>query len=544
MRGEVGKIVILGLDGCPMELVESWARRGILPNFSRLMDDSAWGVLQSTYPPITIPAWLSFSTGKDPGKLGLYGFFTFPDGSYDLEVNRHEDVREHLELWDYLNAEGLSCGILNYPVMDRPIKLNGFCVPGFMATEASYETHPAELRKELDTAVDRYELLPAAQYLIGEEDLVADSIRIIRKRAAAIRHLMRERPVDVLVAVFYLTDTILHRLYRKYGPGRYETDDPTGNPLARFFQELDSCLGEILEDVAGDDLLIVMSDHGMSLADRAFLINKWFMQKGWLSLKKKRLLSRVGITQKKIEPILRKTGLYNLAREVPSFLKKRIPKGQHFPGEGVHVEFMIQEDLVDWEKTAAVAMDAGPYVSVYFNTVDRPRGVLAGDEPADFMEELLASLGKVVDFESGKELTVKAYTAEELYSEGRGPNAPDLFIELGDGILPSRNLREDEELFGDFKLQPHTRDGMLIVRHPAVVKGRFDSASLIDITPTVLNIAGIPSFPEIDGRVLRELFQGGSLMSDTGQLETGECSGRDWLERKRISSAVRGIRGL
>ena len=543
MRDGLGKIVILGLDGCPMELVEAWARMGILPTFSRLLADSAWGNLRSTYPPITIPAWLSFSTGKDPGKLGLYGFFTFPDKSYELKVNRHDDISGHAEVWDYLNAEGLSCGVLNYPVMDRPVSLNDFCVPGFMASEASYKTHPPELRKELDAAVGGYELLPAAQYLIEEEDLVSDSIRIVRKRAAAILHLMRERPVDVLIAVFYLTDPILHRLYRKYGPGRYHTDEPSRNPLARFFQELDSCLGEILDCLSEDDFLFIMSDHGMSLADRAFFINNWLIEQGWLSLKEQRWLSRLGVTQKKIEPILRKIGLYNIAREIPSFVKKRIPKGQHFPGEGVHVEFAIQEGLVDWENTKAVAIDAGPYVAIYFNTTDRPCGVLAEDEVDGFREKLLAGLREVIDPDSGRGLEVKTHTAEDLYTEERGSNAPDVFVELDKGILPSRNLCEDEGLFGDFKLQPHERNGMFIANHPSVVKGRFDNASLVDITPTILHMKGIPVFNEIDGRVLEELFKNGSLAGNGSAGKTDGQSGKDWLERKRISRAVRGIKG-
>ena len=76
------KACIIGLDCAPPELVFEKFRAD-LPNLSRLMEAGVYGPLESTTPPITVPAWMSMMTGKDPGTLGIYGFRNRKNHSYD-----------------------------------------------------------------------------------------------------------------------------------------------------------------------------------------------------------------------------------------------------------------------------------------------------------------------------------------------------------------------------------------------------------------------------------------------------------------------------
>jgi len=66
------KVLVIGLDCAPGEIV--FDRRKELPVLGELVDNSVYGNLRSSDPPITIPAWMVMCTGKDPGRLGLYGF--------------------------------------------------------------------------------------------------------------------------------------------------------------------------------------------------------------------------------------------------------------------------------------------------------------------------------------------------------------------------------------------------------------------------------------------------------------------------------------
>ena len=69
----MNKFAIIGLDCADPKLIfeEFWDE---LPNIRKLAQSGSYGKLESTIPPITVPAWMSMVTGKDPGTLGFYGF--------------------------------------------------------------------------------------------------------------------------------------------------------------------------------------------------------------------------------------------------------------------------------------------------------------------------------------------------------------------------------------------------------------------------------------------------------------------------------------
>ena len=76
------RVFVIGLDCAAPQLVfERW--RADLPNLAGLADQGLWGELQSSTPAITVPAWSSMLSSKDPGVLGFYGFRNRADYSYD-----------------------------------------------------------------------------------------------------------------------------------------------------------------------------------------------------------------------------------------------------------------------------------------------------------------------------------------------------------------------------------------------------------------------------------------------------------------------------
>ena len=75
------KALIIGLDSAPAEIV--FDRRKEFPNLNRLLENGSYGTMRSSDPPITIPAWMVMSTGKDAGRLGLYGFRHRTGPAYD-----------------------------------------------------------------------------------------------------------------------------------------------------------------------------------------------------------------------------------------------------------------------------------------------------------------------------------------------------------------------------------------------------------------------------------------------------------------------------
>ena len=69
------KVTVIGLDGGTLDLMEPWMEKGHLPTFSMIKKEGIYGKLRSTTPYYSAPAWVSISTGCNPGKHGIYDFF-------------------------------------------------------------------------------------------------------------------------------------------------------------------------------------------------------------------------------------------------------------------------------------------------------------------------------------------------------------------------------------------------------------------------------------------------------------------------------------
>ncbi len=143
------KMAIIGLDCVPDSLVFD-ALATELPTLGSLMDHGVWGTLLSTDPPITIPAWTTITTGRDPGELGLYGFRNrLAYDQYGLTVVNDTHVAVP-RLWDYIEHQGGASILLAIPQTYPPRAHNGVTVAGFPtpAFETPY-CYPTEVSDEV-----------------------------------------------------------------------------------------------------------------------------------------------------------------------------------------------------------------------------------------------------------------------------------------------------------------------------------------------------------------------------------------------------------
>src|SRR6186713_3058805 len=67
-------IAIVGLDGVTWDLAGPFLEAGDMPALGALIRAGTGGVLRSTIPPVTFPAWSSFMTGANPGRHGIFDF--------------------------------------------------------------------------------------------------------------------------------------------------------------------------------------------------------------------------------------------------------------------------------------------------------------------------------------------------------------------------------------------------------------------------------------------------------------------------------------
>lgn len=148
------KVLIIGLDGADFGAVNGSIGAGRMPNLKRMREIGTYGVLRSTYPSFTAPAWSSFITGLWPGNHGIFNFRSrpYPAGNpagYSRPL-MDSSALVGRTLWSALTANGLSVGAINFPVTYPPEPVEGYMVCGMLAGgETEDFVYPAELAADI-----------------------------------------------------------------------------------------------------------------------------------------------------------------------------------------------------------------------------------------------------------------------------------------------------------------------------------------------------------------------------------------------------------
>ncbi|NIN68942.1 MAG: hypothetical protein GTO63_30495, partial [Anaerolineae bacterium] len=116
------KVAVVGLDSADWSLLDRWLHH--LPHIAVIRREGVSGRLTSSRPPVTIPAWKCYSTGKNPGKLGVF-WFAYPDFS---ERTLQFNLPGHIggNLWDYIP----NSVVINTPGTFPPRTIDGVMIAG------------------------------------------------------------------------------------------------------------------------------------------------------------------------------------------------------------------------------------------------------------------------------------------------------------------------------------------------------------------------------------------------------------------------------
>ena len=508
----MGRVLVIGLDGVPLHLIESWAQVGQLPVLKRIMDEGVVGLLRSTMPPTSGPAWSSFTTGKNPGKTGVFDFLYRRRGSYTFYPN---DARRRAgrSLWNILSAAGKRVGVLNVPMSYPVERVNGCMISGWMTPYTARDfVHPPQLLEELQAEVGPYRVYPRETFSERRKDAYFRACHeLLDMRTRAALYLMRREAWDFFMVVFFDTDRILHQVWHyldpthPWHPANGATDP--GEPVWRYFQHLDASIGQLVEEAGDDALVVIMSDHGMGPCHNMIVLNNWLLNVGLLRLKDhplsgfKRRLFEAGFTLRNVHRLVDKVGLAKHAEYKALYSVDRILK-----------RVFLSFGDVDWSRSVAYSFgrSVGP---IYLNVKGRePQGIVPpGQAYLRLRDEIAAMAREFTDPETGRELVGRVLYREEVYHGPYLEEAPDLIL------LPAD---ERDKFYGlaDFGangvVQPmyrysgmHRDHGLLIMTGPCVrAGGQILGASIVDLAPTILYAMGVPVPEDMDGRVLLEAF--------------------------------------
>src|SRR6478672_69573 len=495
-----GKAVVLGLDGATWDLLVPLAERGVMPNLKRALQQGRHGRLQSCLPPYSSPAWMSISTGKNPGSHGIFDFWEAGlPGERRLVSSRSAKGKK---LWELVDAAGRVAHVVAVPVSYPPPQLErGTFVCGmFTPGEAVDYTWPPELKAELKALPGGYRADPYADGLQGAP-FIEQTHLVIRQQEVATSHLLEKGDWDLLFSVIQAPDPIQHKFWNVLDPTdpRYDAAKAREHlpGLEECYRRCDQVIGDRLAMAERGATVLVVSDHGFGRFEKLFFINRALEEYGLLTRSGGTPgISRSGLSTRRVIDAIRRLDVVGLEKRVPTSVRERLARG---------IDSALSQPI-DAEQTIAYAAAASAESVFIADWVPE-------DERREVGRCVIDVLEAARDPQTGERIIERAYLREDVYSGSELHRIPDVLIDFGerpytasDRLAAGGIVERISDAAGGGR---HRRTGIILALGPGIEGGELTGARIIDVAPTALHAMGLAVPDDMDGRVLTELFSDG-----------------------------------
>jgi predicted AlkP superfamily phosphohydrolase/phosphomutase len=285
----------------------------------------------------------------------------------------------------------------------------------------------------------------AQAHLAGEE---------VERQFAYVLDHFRE---GLLFYYFGNGDQVSHMMWRpmdKAHPAYKSDDAPFEAVVAKIYEHFDAIVGQTLPRVEAGATLVVMSDHGFTSWRRAFHLNTWLKEQGYLAL---------------VNPDLKQDpGLYG---------------------------------NVDWSRTRAYGLGLN---GLYINVAGREKdGIVDPGQRQALAKEIGAKLLEARDPRTGERAVTRVQLLEEYRDRGHLDVGPDLVVGYAKGMRGSNESAlgavgpqvvtdNTEQWSGDHCMDPDAVPGVLFSSRPL----QKPVAKLEDLAAAILAEFGVDGFPE------------------------------------------------
>ncbi len=271
------KIIFVGIDAADWDVMKPLLEAGKLPNFTRLIKQGATGRIETFIPLRKSPVlWTSIATSKMPDEHGIGGYIaSTPSGE---AVPYTGNTRRVKAIWNILSEKGYKVAIVGWMVTWPAEEVNGYLVSDYIQYETDKhikldrQTCPDSLFKDIDrfrvtqndaTDEDIANIFPVDIDLekAGIAPWQKDYVKMIwatDETYRRIAHYLNDKGIDFLAVYFNGIDSMGHAFW--------DYRDKEGHPLQHiidyYYVWIDGVLGEFLDLVDENTLLITCSDHG------------------------------------------------------------------------------------------------------------------------------------------------------------------------------------------------------------------------------------------------------------------------------------------
>lgn len=500
-------LVVVGLDGASFELIDPWIDEGYLPNIRKMKERGVWADLECCLPPVTSPNWKCYSTGKNPGKLGIFWW-----ENIDVRNKRvyypKERVSQEKEIWDYLGEQGKSVGVMGMPTTYPPKKVNGFMISGGLDSMEDDFTYPKELEKRLKEEFN-YRVRESADIHLNKDKAVDEILELIDIQFNAAETLLKEYKPDFFQITIFAINVLQHFLW-------------DSDQTKKGWQIIDRHLGFLIEN---GHTVIIMSDHGSNKIEYVFNINTWLIQRKYLITKSTLpiLLGKLGLKQEKLAKIATTMKLSKVIRATTS---KEFREG--IPTKTGEIKHEGKTGIIDWERSTSVASGQGP---VYILNAE-------GENYDSFRSKLKGEL-EAITTPNGKKIIDKVYRKEDIYSGKYLSEAPDLIIDQAKAVhIPGGIGKRGVFDFSEKWVAENKKYGLFTACGPEITnKGKMEDIRILDLAPTILYIMQVSLSRDMDGRVLSEILKD-SVLDQIGKIRYVDGTEN---EKIQIKEALKGL---
>jgi hypothetical protein len=293
------KVAIIGWDAATWRVLDPMLRRGELPNLEALVRRGSRAVLEARPPLLSPVLWTTIATGFPPAEHGITAF-ELPDPRDGRTVLASSFHRRRAPLWQIASAEGKSVGFVGWWTTWPAEPVRGWLVsdhlaynryddwvalaegqefdltfpPSLAQNLAPVAVQPAQVGLETVTALVPFDAGEQREMMSATAPVRFHAPSVMRfgyatdaSNMAFARRLLETRgQPDLFAVVLVLGDIAGHSFWHHYEPELYPQVEGLGRlreAIPNVYRQIDRWTGEIIERLAPDTTIVVLSDHGM-----------------------------------------------------------------------------------------------------------------------------------------------------------------------------------------------------------------------------------------------------------------------------------------
>lgn len=505
------RVLVIAFDAAEATLVERWAAEGMLPAFAGLAASGTTFELTTPIDSLPDAVWPEIVTGRRCAAIGWCWYH----GQIFAGEARRRPIRpgdfDVVTVWEHASRAGRRVAALDVPLTGPCPGLNGVALREWGAHDTPYAGMSSDPPEFLDEVRSRFGEHPLPhRYGDGtrcdDHDGAAASLELLRRRllegaglkTGIVCDVLEREQWDLVFASFSESHCAGHHYWHladRSSPWHEEDAAPAlRNALRDVYRRLDACLGDLV-DAAGDGAtVLVLLTHGMG-PNRG----------GWQVLPD--VLGRLGYASGRLRA---RSLRQRLPRPVRTALRATV-RGD--------VRRRLQEtagslhDPLESPATRAAALPNAPCGAIRLNVRGRdPFGsVERGEAYDEACAELIQELEALESLAGGTRAVESVVRAVDLLGEPVHPNVPDLLVRFSrdQPLIPGVRSPRIGTVSGPVyrpglpRTGEHEPESRLYVRGPGIPGGRVEaSGHVLDVTPTLLHVLGVPLPEDLDGRPL------------------------------------------